>query len=206
MNSLTKTDIYGYAFLIFVLAFSIYISNVDMNFFENRFTRVDGPVKITSAIMFTVTSLMLFIRFVALKSYKNIWWNLMILFFGITFLIAALYQISWGQKLFGNLPEEFKINYLENQNCINIFLIFFIFYFLILPIYYRKMGKIKNVLAKFSIPLVRWHHSIAFIIACLAVYTIPSFNKWDIFTLVFSIIFFLIFLNPHNIRIYARTV
>lgn len=81
-----------------------------------------------------------------------------------------------------------------------------VIYLLILPILYRKYGTIKNLMAAFAVPLVRWHHSIAFIIASFALIFIPSSKKWELYELAFAIIFFLIFLNPHNVRIYSKTV
>ena len=214
MNSITKTDIYGYAFLIFIFTISIYVSYFDLNFFENKFIITNGPVNYATAFMFFSTTILLLFRITKLIKSKSVWWNLGILVFALVFLFETLNELSWGQSILGQVSSDsLSRNYLfvENEN-FNIFsynsllYLLLLIYFFILPVLYRKFGQLKNLMAKFSIPLARWHHSFAFVLSCLIILLISSFKNWEIFKLMFSIIAFLIFLNPHNTRIYSKTV
>lgn len=222
-NSLTKTDIYGYAFLIFAFSFGIYLSNTNMNLFENRYAKEDGTVEYATSFMLFSIGILQFYRLIYLRKYKNLFWRVGVLGFVILFFFGAGEEISWGQRILGIESSEYFVqnNAQQEMNLHNLIvggtkinkLIFsqlltfvLVIYLLILPILYRKYGTIKNLMAAFAVPLVRWHHSIAFIIASFALIFIPSSKKWELYELAFAIIFFLIFLNPHNVRIYSKTV
>ncbi|MDP2088422.1 MAG: hypothetical protein Q8J84_03370 [Flavobacteriaceae bacterium] len=223
MNSLTKTDIYGYAFLIFAFSFGIYLSNTNMNFFENVYTKEDGTVEYATSFMLLSISLLQLYRFIKLIKYKGYLWKIGMIGFVILFFFGAGEEISWGQRIFGIESSEYFIekNAQQEINLHNMVvggtkvnkLIFsqlltfvLVIYLLILPVLYRKFGQLKNLMATFAVPLVRWHHSLAFIIASIAMFAIPSSKKWELYELAFGVIFFLILLNPHNTRIYSKTV
>lgn len=221
-KALTKTDIYGYAFLLFVFIIGIYSSNTDMNFFENVFVREDGSVEYGTAFMLLCISLLQLYRFKTLKAYKGFLWKLGTIFFILIFFFGAGEEISWGQRIFGiesstyfienNAQQETnlhnmvvggtKINKLIFSQLLTFVLVI---YLIILPIFYRKIGELKNLMAAFAVPLVRWHHTIAFVFSTLAIYAIPSSKKWELYELAFAVIFFLIFLNPHNTKIFSKT-
>jgi len=55
---------------------------------------------------------------------------------------------------------------------------------------------------KFAVPIVQWHHTIAFLIGTGLLVFITSTRKWEIYEFAFSVIFLLIFLNPFNKEIY----
>lgn len=222
LKSLTKTDIYGYAFLIFVFIIGIYSSNTDLNYFDNVFTREDGSIEYATAFMLLFISILQLYRLFKLRKYKGYLWQLGMLGFVLLFFFGAGEEISWGQRIFGiestayflqhnaqqemNLHNmvigEIKINKLIFSKILTGILVI---YLLILPVAYRKSGQLKNLMAKFAVPLVRWHHSLAFVIATLAIFAMPSSRKWELYELAFGVIFFLIFLNPHNSRIYSET-
>lgn len=222
LKSLTKTDIYGYAFIIFVFIIGVYTSNTNMNFFENVFVREDGSVEYGTAFLLLCISLLQLYRFKSLHKYKGLLWKIGTLFFIIVFFFGAGEEISWGQRIFNiesstyflenNAQQETnlhnmvvggtKINKLIFSQLLTLVLVI---YLIILPILYRKFGELKNLMAAFAVPLVRWHHTIAFIAVTIAIYAIPSSKKWELYELAFSVIFFLIFLNPHNTRIFSKT-
>ncbi len=57
---------------------------------------------------------------------------------------------------------------------------------------------IRNILDRFAFPVVKWHHTIAFLLVPLIVFIIPAERKWEVYEMAFGFIFFLIFLNPLN--------
>lgn len=221
LKPLTKTDIYGYAFLIFVFIIGIYTSYTDLNFFENVYTREDGSVEYGTAFMLLCISLLQLYRFNILRSYKGFLWKVGVIGFIILFFFAAGEEISWGQRIFGIESSEYFIenNAQQEMNLHNMYVgdiklnrliskiitVVLVIYLIIIPILYRKFGELKNLMATFAVPLVRWHHSVAFLIVTAAVLIIPSSKKWELYELAFAVIFFLIFLNPYNSKIYTKT-
>ena len=59
---------------------------------------------------------------------------------------------------------------------------------------YIKIEWIKNLVNSFAVPVVKWHHSIAFLCATGFLIFMPSSRKWELYELAFGVIFFLIFL------------
>lgn len=222
LKLLTKTDIYGYAFLLFVFAIGIYASHTNMNYFENIFTNEDGSVEYGTAFMLLCISLLQLYRLFKLGRYKGYLWKIGMLGFVLIFFFGAGEEISWGQRIFNIDSTEYfiKNNAQQEMNLHNMVVggtkvnklifsqlltIIMVIYLLILPILYQNFGQLKNLMAKFAVPLVRWHHSLAFIIVSIAMFIIPSSKKWELYELAFGVIFFLIFLNPFNTRIYSKT-
>ncbi|MBS3993729.1 MAG: hypothetical protein KGZ87_08435 [Bacteroidetes bacterium] len=222
LKTLTKTDIYGYAFLIFVFIIGIYTSNTDLNYFENVFAREDGSIEYGTAFLLLCISLLQLYRFQALQRYKGFIWKLGTLFFIAIFFFGAGEEISWGQRIFGiessayflenNAQQETNLhNMVVGETKINklifsqLLTLILVIYLIVLPILYRKIGELKNLMAAFAVPLVRWHHTVAFVFATIAIFAIPSSKKWELYELAFSVIFFLIFLNPHNTKIFSKT-
>ncbi len=137
----------------------------------------------------------------------------------VLFLFAAGEEISWGQRIFGVESSEFFIennaqgetnlhNLVVGEKKINkiifsqlLFLVMFL-YLLITPILFRKFSWFKNLANKFAVPIVKWHHTIAFIVVTVLVALNPASRKWEVYELAFGAIFFLIFLGPLNKEIF----
>ncbi len=133
----------------------------------------------------------------------------------IAFFFAAGEEISWGQRIFNIQSSEYfiennaqhetnlhnmvvdgkKVNKLIFSQLLTIMLVI---YLLILPVVYRKVASIKKLANKFAVPIVKWHHTIAFLIATGLIIFVHSGKKWELYELAFAVIFFLIFLNPLN--------
>lgn len=218
----TKTDLYGYAFLIFVFAIGIYTSNTNANFFDNVFTKEDGSVEYATTFMLLTISILQLYRFFKLSKYKGYLWKIGMIGFVLIFFFGAGEEISWGQRILGiESSEYFKQNNAQQEMNLHnmvvgdikinklifskILTVILIIYLIILPVIYQNSGKLKNLMAKFAVPLPHWHHSLAFVIVTLAIFAIPSSKKWELYELAFGVIFFLIFINPYNSRIYSRT-
>lgn len=221
-KSPTKTELYGYAFLLFVFAIGIYTANTNTDFFENIFVREDGSVEYATSVMLLCISLLQLYRFFKINKYKGYLWKIGMIGFIVIFFFGAGEEISWGQRIFNIESSEYFIennaqkemnlhNMVVNGTKVNklifsqLLTLILIIYLIIIPVIYQKSGQLKNWMAKFAIPLPHWHQSLAFVVATITMFIIPSSKKWELYELAFGVIFFLIFLNPYNIRIYSKT-
>ncbi|MCF6279362.1 MAG: hypothetical protein L3J14_03345 [Flavobacteriaceae bacterium] len=221
LKSLTSTEILGYSFLILLYVLGIYFANTDPSYFKSTYAREDGFVEYTTAAMLLYISILSFSRLFKLWSVKPALWKLGVLGFALIFLFGAGEEISWGQRIFdiessayfkeNNAQQETNLhNMVVGETKINklifsqILTIVLVIYLIILPLLYRKFEGIKNLVDKFAVPLPRWNHTIAFLLATVLLSFIPSDKKWEVYELAFSIIFLLIFLNPFNKYIYEK--
>lgn len=222
MKTLTRTDKLAYVFLILVFGFGIYFANTDLTFFDEVYTQEDGFVEYGTAFLLFCSSLLLISRFIKLQKYKKATWKFGILMLAIIFFFGAGEEISWGQRIFGIESSEYfqennaqgetnlhnmvvggkKINKIVFSQLLTIILII---YLIITPFLYRKFDGIKKLANSFAVPIVKWHHTIAFLTVTALLVIIPSGRKWELYELAFGVIFFLIFLNPLNSSIYNNS-
>ncbi|MGV6846103.1 MAG: hypothetical protein ACWA42_08260 [Lutibacter sp.] len=219
--SLTRTDKLGYIFIIISYAIGIYYAKTNVSFFENHYCVEDGFVENSQFILLLTSSILLFVYFFKLFKYKSIYWKVGVLLFALAFFFASGEEISWGQRIFNIQSSEYflennaqhetnlhnmvvdgeKVNKLIFSQLLTIMLAF---YLLILPVLYRKVNWIKKLINQFGVPVVKWHHTIAFLVATALLVFIHSDKKWELYELAFAVTFFLIFLNPLNQSIYKR--
>jgi hypothetical protein len=215
INTLTKTDILGYVFLIIAFAIGFYYAYTNLNYFDTVYAVEDGFVENSQFVLLLCSSFLLFYYFFKLFKHKNAYWKLGVLVMAIAFFFASGEEISWGQRIFNVQSSEYfiennaqhetnlhnmvvdgeKINKLIFSQLLTVVLVIYI---LILPILYRKVASIKKLANLFAIPIVKWHHTIAFLIATGLIVFVHSERKWELYELAFAVIFFLIFLNPLN--------
>ncbi|SDX84916.1 hypothetical protein SAMN05444411_11092 [Lutibacter oricola] len=221
MKTLTRTDKIAYIFLILVFGFGIYFANTNLQFFDEVYTKEDGFAEYGTAVLLFLSSMLLFIRFFKLQSSKKILWKIGILGMGIIFLFGAGEEISWGQRIFEVESSEYfiennaqgetnlhnmvvdgkKINKLIFSQLLTLILVI---YLIITPFLYRKYDAIKNLADSFAVPIVKWHHTIAFLLSTGLLVFMGSNRKWELYELAFGVIFLLIFLNPLNSKIYSK--
>jgi hypothetical protein len=96
--------------------------------------------------------------------------------------------------------DDTKINKLIFSQLLTVVLVI---YLIFAPFLYRKFDWVKNLANKFAVPIVQWHHTIAFLTGTVLLVFISSNRKWEIYELAFSIIFLLIFIKPFNKEIYS---
>jgi hypothetical protein len=215
IKTLTKTDILGYVFLIIAFAIGFYYAFTNVNYFETVYAVEDGFVENSQFVLLLCSSLLLFYYFFKYFKHKNGYWKLGILVMAIAFFFASGEEISWGQRIFHVQSSEYfiehnaqhetnlhnmvvdgeKVNKLIFSQLLTVMLAI---YLLILPVLYRKVPSIKKLANMFAVPIVKWHHTIAFLIATVLIMFINSKKKWELYELAFAVIFFLIFLNPLN--------
>ena len=218
-NNLTKTDKLAYLFLILVFGLGIYFAHFNPLYFDEVYTKEDGFVEYGTALLLLCSSILLLYRFFKLSKKKKLPWKIGILAMALVFFFGAGEEISWGQRIFNVQSSEYfiehnaqgetnlhnlvvdgkKVNKIVFSQLLTIGLVF---YLLIFPFIYRKVQGFKKLVDNFAVPVVKWHQTIAFLIATGVLVFISSNRKWEIYELAFAVIFFLIFLNPFNKKIY----
>ncbi len=219
MNTLTKTDKIAYCFLILMFGMGIYFANTNLQYFDEVYTKEDGFAEYGTAILLFCSSILLAYRFFKLHKFKKITWKIGILGMALVFLFGAGEEISWGQRIFNVESSDYFINNNAQgeTNLHNIVVdgkklnkiifsqlltIVLVIYLIITPILFRKFEIIKNLANSFAVPIVKWHHTISFLVVTGILVFIGSDRKWELYELAFGVIFFLIFLNPFNKNIY----
>ncbi|WP_027392801.1 hypothetical protein [Aquimarina latercula] len=219
--NLKRKEYIGYLFLVVILSISLYLSISDKMYFNGVFAAEDGFIEWGTTILLGCSSIYLW--FVFLKEYKNkrIYWFLGVVGLAILFLFAAGEEISWGQRLFdlksgdffnqNNKQKETNLhNLMVGDVSVNkhifgkLIILILTIYLLIFPFLYKKSLWIKDKINLFAIPLPRYHHTLAFVIATLTIVIIQADRKWEVYEFCFALIFFLIFINPKNYRIYRE--
>jgi hypothetical protein len=220
MKTLTNIDKAAYLFLIVIFGLGIYFANTDLTYFDEVYTVEDGFVENGSAIFLLSASILLLFRFFKLFKYKDLFWKVGILAMAVVFSFGAGEEISWGQRIFNLESSQYFIennaqgetnlhNMVVGETKINklifsqVLTFVLVIYLIITPFLYRNFEWIKNLANKFAVPIVQWHHTIAFLIGTGLLLFISSTRKWEIYEFAFSVIFLLIFINPFNKEIYT---
>jgi hypothetical protein len=221
MKTLTRTDKIAYIFLTLVFCIGIYYANTDLQFFDEFYTKEDGFAEYGTAFLLFSSSILLISRFIKLQKYKKNLWKLGILAIALVFIFGAGEEISWGQRIFNiESSDYFKENNAQAETNLHnlvvggkkvnklifsqLLTIVLIIYLIITPFLYRKFEGIKKLANQFAVPIVQWHHTIAFLIVTGLLVFMGSDRKWELYELAFSVIFLLIFLNPLNKSIYSK--
>ena len=217
---LNKIEIVVYVIVILVILSGAILSFTDKEYYENNFAVEDGLVEYSTALMLLISGIIMIRRFFFIGRYKKFKWKLTMVVIAVLFIFAAGEEISWGQRIFGvESSEFFKDNNAQKEmNLHNLVvgdtkinkLIFsklltgvLVIYLVILPILYVKLSWVKNLITDFGVPIVKYHHTIIFILITVVVIIMPSSKRWEIYEFGFAMIFFLIFLFPLNKEIYS---
>ena len=221
MNNFSKIEKIGYGIVLAIVLFGLYLGLMDDIYFDVNYAQEDGPVEWGTALMLFGIFVLSLYHLISLWHTKKILWKVGTFLFVALFLFAAGEEISWGQRIFGVESSEFFIennaqgetnlhNLVVGEKKINkiifsqlLFLVMFI-YLIITPILFRKYKWFKDLANKFAVPIVKWHHTIAFLVATVFVALNPASRKWEVYELAFGAIFFLIFLGPLNKGIFER--
>jgi len=212
---LNKTEIVVYVIVILVILSGAILSFTNKEYYENNFAVEDGLVEYGTAFMLLISGIIMIRRFLFIGRYKRFKWKLTVIIIAVLFVFAAGEEISWGQRIFDVESSEFfkENNAQQEMNLHNLVvgktkinkLIFsklltgvLVIYLLILPILYVKLSWVKNLITDFGVPIVKYHHTIIFILITVVVIIMPSSKRWEIYEFGFSMIFFLIFLFPLN--------
>ena len=218
---LNKLDKLFYAFLLVLLVLSVSIGFSNPDYFDTVFAKEDGVVEYSTAIMLLAIGVLCLYRLIQLNKSKKVLWIIGTVLFTLLFFFGAGEEISWGQRLFDIESSDF---FLENNaqretNLHNLvvadkkinkiifsqlLMVIMALYLLVVPLLYRKKQWASNLLDSFAVPVVKWHHSIAFICTTIIIAILPNSRKWEVYELVFGLMFLLIFISPFNKTIFEK--
>jgi hypothetical protein len=220
-NIFSKIEKIGYSILALIVLLGLYLGLRDDIYFVVNYAQEDGPVEWGTAVMLFGIFVLSLYHLITLWNTKKVLWKLGTFLFVVLFLFAAGEEISWGQRIFGVESSEFFIennaqgetnlhNLVVGEKKINkiifsqlLFLVMFL-YLLVAPILFRKYTWFKELANTFAVPIVKWHHTIAFLVVTVFVALNPASRTWEVYELAFGAIFFLIFLGPLNKEIFER--
>lgn len=219
---LTKIEKATYVILAAFFAVSVYFGITDEKFFNDVITTEDGVVEYGTAVFLFLIALLSAYRLFTLGKNKSFTWKLGVFAFVLLFIFGAGEEISWGQRIFGIESSEYFLenNAQKETNLHNLvvggkkvnkvifsqlLMVIMVVYLIVTPILYRKKQWVRDLMDRFAVPVVQWHHTIAFLVCTALVSIIPAERKWEIYELAFGVIFLLIFLNPLNKAIFKRS-
>lgn len=218
---LTKIEKVAFGILAVIFAIGVYYGLTDEKFFNTVITREDGLVEYSTALFLFLIAVLCAFRLFTRGKGKSLTWKIGVLAFTLLFVFGAGEEISWGQRIFGIESGEYFLenNAQQETNLHNLvvdgkkvnkvifsqlLMLVMVVYLIVTPILYRRVKWAKNLLDRFAVPVVQWHHTIAFLLCTLLVIIIPAERKWEIYELAFGVIFLLIFLNPLNKAIFRK--
>lgn len=198
-------------------------SHKNLQWYEGVYVREDGFIESCTAAILLFGSFLCLFRFNKIKHGKCSLFSLMTLILAGLFFFGAGEEISWGQRVFGHESPEFfqSHNSQKETNLHNLILdgkkinkiIFGTFlgivvslYLVVLPIIYKKEGKIKYLMDKLAIPIPQNRHVVYYFILLIIVTMVSSPKKGELLEFGGCFIFYFIVLNPLNNHIYQNTL
>lgn len=215
------TEKLGYFFIFAVVITGVVLSHVDLEYYQGVYTREDGFVEWLTVFGLLAGASTCFYRAKVLAKFRSPWFVLGLVGMGCLFIFGAGEEISWGQRIFNwHIPEFFAKNNSQGEtNLHNLVvggtkinkLIFGLFlticvviYFLILPVLYRKVEKIKELVDKFAVPIPKNTHIIAYLTLFGLSQLIVGHKPGEILEFGGCWIFYLMILEPFNRPIFSR--
>ena len=219
IKSWTERVIFSIVFLLIVIG--VVLSRADLPIFEGFYVREDGFIEWLTIVALLSGAFLCFYRTFKLKSQRSLIFLLGMVLMGLVFVFGVGEEISWGQRIFDIESPEFFIkhnaqgelnihNLIFNERKINKIIfgtllgVFIGAYFLILPIGYRKIDRIKHLVNRFAIPIPRVFHIISYIILIILVSTVSSSKKGELLEFGGCWIFLLMIFNPYNREIFKE--
>lgn len=210
---ITGIEIVTSASLFIFIFYGMYLGHFSGKEAFMNYMREDGPVEWPGALFLFFSSLVCLYRVFQYRKMKKRLWVVTWAVLAFLFFFAAGEEISWGQRILGIQSSEFFLehNKQDETNLHNMIvggynlnkLIFAAPVFVVLIIYFglfrladAKISFLHNLFSKFQLPLPRNQHIIVITIATLLILLIHMPKESELHELSFSLIFFLIFLNP----------
>ncbi|WP_127716495.1 hypothetical protein [Halobacteriovorax sp. HLS] len=210
-----------YVFVFIVAVIGVVSSNTNLTWYEGFYVKEDGIVEWLTVIGLLVGAIACFYRAKILKPFRAPLFIVCTIFLGLIFLFGVGEEISWGQRIFNIQSSEFflKNNSQGETNLHNLVIgetrinklvfgtilgILVGTYFLILPVLYRKVSKIKNLIDKMAIPLPKNFHIVAYLILVGLTELIAGGKKGEILEFGGVWIFVLMLFSPLNRAIFSR--
>lgn len=197
------------------------LSHYDLKKYNDWYVREDGLIEWLTVVALLLGCFVSIYRARILRPFRGLTFQLCLFFLAGLFFFGAGEEISWGQRIFEwKSPAFFAFNNSQGEtNLHNLVvggvklnkLIFglllgigVVFYFLILPFLYRKKEGVQRIIDAMAIPIPRWFHVIAYVTLAILAEFIAGHKKGEILEFGGCWIFFLMFMEPFNRRIYSR--
>lgn len=212
--------------IVFVLVallclLGVYFSRTDLNFFEKTYIREDGLIEWLTVLGLALGAFICFYRSRVLAPFRDKIFLWALIFQGLVFVFGVGEEISWGQRLIGfdvpsffaehNAQRETNIhNMIVSGKSVNRILFGLIlgitigFYFVVAPILYSKVDRVKEIINRFAIPIPKLAHVLAYVALFVAVQLIPGKRSGEILEFGGVWIFILMIYNPLNREVFSR--
>jgi hypothetical protein len=215
------TEKLGYVFIFAVVITGVVLSHVNLDFYQGVYTREDGFVEWLTVFGLLAGASTSFYRAKVLAKFRSPWFVLGLVGMGLAFIFGAGEEISWGQRIFNwQVPEFFAANNSQGEtNLHNLVVggtkinklvfglllgITIALYFLVLPILYRKVERIKTLVDKFAVPIPKNTHIAAYLLLFGLSKLIVGHKPGEILEFGGCWIFYLMILEPLNRPIFSR--
>ena len=189
------------------------------SFFKGVYVKEDGLVEWLTVLALVFGAVLTFHRVVKLWSKRTKLFIIFTFILGLLFVFGAGEEISWGQRILKIKSPTFFIkhnsqgetnfhNLVVNKVKINkiffgtILSICIVFYFLAIPVLYRRYEKIKRIIDHFAFPIPQNIHIYSYLILALLYFATDSSKKGELLEFGGCWIFFLMIYNPFNRHIY----
>ncbi len=195
------------------------ISTASLLYFFNQkwfgfLIKEDGVLENLTALILLVSSVLLLLRFVRVRTDKNMLWKA----FNILMIVGLFFgfgeEISWGQRIFeietgdffsqNNTQNEtnlhnLKINGVKINRIISVSFssIFGVYYFFLLGLY-KRIPSLKRLVQKIGIPVPTRYQSLWFVGGTFLIFMVPHSKKWEIWECIFVLSFLWILIAPYN--------
>ncbi len=208
----------------FILAFiilGITFAKIDLKYTEAVYLVEDGVLEWLTVVPLLCGAYISFERFFMLYKERSKEFNFCLFILGMLFIFGAGEEVSWGQRMFAVRSPEFFIhnNSQGETNLHNLILggvkinrlifgtilgIVIASYFLILPVLFLKIKRIRELINRFGIPIPRYFHLAMYIALFVLVKMIDSGRRGEALEFGGCWIFLMMILNPKNIEIYKK--
>ncbi|MDD0854224.1 hypothetical protein HBN50_14015 [Halobacteriovorax sp. GB3] len=208
--------------LVFLVAIvGVYFSWTDLPFYEGVYVREDGFVEWLTVVALLSGAFLSLYRAYILKPFRGTWFSICLVILAAILIFGAGEEISWGQRIFNiQSPEFFQTHNSQGETNIHnlivggkkinkiifgtILGIFVGLYFLVLPVLYRKIEKVKTLIDSFAIPVPKVFHIVVYLILVGLVELIEGGKKGEILEFAGCWVFTLLIFAPYNRIIYSR--
>ncbi len=212
--------------LLFVFAFAVIItgvviSHMNLDYYQAVYTKEDGFLEWATVVALFLGMITCIYRIKILRKFREPTFIFGLCAMSFLFFFGMGEEISWGQRIFKWQSPQWFCTY--NTQCetnlhnlkfgdLKINKLFFglilgiciATYFLILPVLYRKVDKVKDLVNKWALPIPKYVHIGAYLFLFILSETIPGHKKGEILEFGGCWIFFIMILSPLNREYFSR--
>ena len=208
--------------LLFIFVWAgVILSHYHLENFNDWYVKEDGLIEWLTVVALLFGAFVAVWRAIILGPFRNVLFKICLFILAGILVFGAGEEMSWGQRIFEwSSPEFFAKNNSQGEtnlhnlvvNGVKINKLIFglllgigvVFYFIFLPILYRKKESIRALIDRFAIPIPRWFHLAAYLLLALSAELINGHKKGEILEFGGCWIFVLMFIEPLNRNIYSR--